>query len=278
MEEPGARHELIGAEESARANRAWWNRCAGQYQAEHGEFLGDATFVWGPEGLDEADAGLLGDVRGAAILELGCGAGQCGRWLTERGARVVGVDISAAQLAHSRRIDARRGTGRLPVAVADARRLPFADASFDIVCSAYGALPFVADSATVFAETARVLAGGGRFAFSLTHPIRWCFPDQPDHRGLVACHSYFDRTPYTERATDGTPIYAEHHRTLGDLVRQLTATGFRLLDLVEPEWPADLETSWDAWSPLRGRIIPGTAIFVCDRSTGTNVRELSLPR
>ena len=46
------------------------------------------------------------------------------------------------------------------------QHLPFADESFDIVFSAFGAVPFVADSAGVMAEAARVLRPGGRFAVS----------------------------------------------------------------------------------------------------------------
>ena len=48
--------------ETARANRAWWDLEADDYYAEHGAFLGDDDFVWGPEGLREADAGLLGEL------------------------------------------------------------------------------------------------------------------------------------------------------------------------------------------------------------------------
>jgi hypothetical protein len=56
----------------------------------------------------------------------------------------------------------------------------------------------------------------------------------------------------------------EHHRTLGDRVREIAAAGFRLVDLIEPEWPAGLTDKWGQWSPLRGAILPGTAIYVCD--------------
>ncbi|MEV4089786.1 hypothetical protein AB0J43_56920, partial [Nonomuraea fuscirosea] len=45
---------------SSRANRGWWDGNADDYQVEHGGFLRDSGFVWGPEGLDEAAAGLLG--------------------------------------------------------------------------------------------------------------------------------------------------------------------------------------------------------------------------
>ena len=78
----------------------------------------------------------------------------------------------------------------------DGAALPFADASFDVVVTAYGVMPFVADSAGVMREVARVLRPGGRFVFSTTHPMRWAFPDDPGPQGLVASSSYFDRTPY----------------------------------------------------------------------------------
>jgi SAM-dependent methyltransferase len=148
---------------------------------------------------------------------------------------------------------------------ADAGRLPFGDASFDVVCSAYGALPFVADAGAVFAEVARVLRPGGGWVFSVTHPVRWAFPDAPGPAGLVADRPYFDRTPYVERDEDGTPSYVEHHRTMGDTVRALVAAGLDVVDLVEPEWPERNQAEWGGWSPLRGRILPGTAIWVTRR-------------
>jgi SAM-dependent methyltransferase len=146
----------------------------------------------------------------------------------------------------------------------DAASLPFGDGSFDTVFTSYGAVPFVADSAAVMAEAARVLRAGGRFVFSTTHPIRWALPDDPGYPGLTVTSSYFDRTPYVEEES-GVTTYVEHHRTLGDRVRELTAAGLRLVDLVEPEWPDENQQVWGGWSPLRGALIPGTAIFVCEK-------------
>jgi hypothetical protein len=101
--------------------------------------------------------------------------------------------------------------------------------------------------------------------FSTTHPFRWAFPDVPGAAGLTATMSYFDRTPYVETDDHGRLAYAEHHRTMGDRVRELVAAGLVLEDVVEPEWPARNEQEWGGWSPLRGRVFPGTAIFVCRR-------------
>ncbi|CCB73851.1 SAM-dependent methyltransferase [Streptantibioticus cattleyicolor NRRL 8057 = DSM 46488] len=252
-----------GAAESTRASRSWWDRNADEYQAEHGGFLGDDRFVWGPEGLYEQDARLLapaGGLAGLAVLEIGAGAAQCSRWLAAQGARPTALDVSHRQLTHARRI----GAG-FPLVQADAAALPFAAASFDLACSAYGGVPFVADSARVMREVHRVLRPGGRWVFSVTHPIRWAFPDEPGPEGLTASGSYFDRTPYVEQDEAGRAVYVEHHRTLGDRVREITAAGFRLVDLVEPEWPAWNTREWGGWSPLRGALLPGTAVFVCVR-------------
>jgi SAM-dependent methyltransferase len=254
--------------ETATANRTWWDGEATSYYVEHGSFLGDTDFVWGPERLREEEARLLGDPAGQVVLEIGAGSGQCSRWLAAHGATVVATDLSAGMVATGVAVNAALGDSpdavtRVPFAQCDGRALPFADASFDTVFTAYGVVPFVADSDVVMAEAARVLHPGGRFVFSTTHPVRWAFPDDPGPAGLTARHSYFDRTPYVEQDDEGHATYVEHHRTVGDRVREVTAAGLVLVDLVEPEWPEGHEEPWGGWSPLRGRVIPGTAIFIC---------------
>ena len=259
----GVARREVGADDTVRANRRWWDRDADDYHAEHGRFLGMADFVWSPENLREEDVHLLGDVRGRAVLEVGCGAAMCSRWLAGQGARPVAFDVSAGMLRHARAGAGESGVD-VPLVQADAQHLPFAGASFDIAFTAFGAVPFVADSAAIMREVARVLRPGGRWVFATTHPTRWSFPDDPGPAGLTATMPYWDRTPYVEFADDGTPTYVEHHRTLGDRVREIAAAGFRLVDLVEPEWPAGHYQEWGQWSPLRGAILPGTAIYVCE--------------
>ena len=78
---------------------------------------------------------------------------------------------------------------------------------------------------------------GGRWVFAVNHPMRWMFSDDPGPDGLVVQQSYFDRTPYLEVDAEGAATYVEHHRTLGDRVRDIVGAGLELVDLVEPEWP-----------------------------------------
>lgn len=261
---PSVARAEVGAGEAVRANRAWWDDNAADYYAEHGAFLGDAELVWGPEGWRESELGLLGSLAGRDVLEVGAGAAQGARYVAGLGARVVASDVSGGMLAAARRIDAGRD-GAVPLVQCDGCVLPFADACVDVVFTAYGVLPFVADGGAFFAEAARVLRPGGRLVAAEPHPIRWCFPDVPGHEGLTAVTPYWDRRAYTERDARGTLTYAETHPTIETRVAQIVAAGLALEQLREPRWPSHNPQTWGGWSPLRGEYLPGTIIWVAVR-------------
>ena len=262
----GVARRPVGAAESRQASRRWWDADADDYLAEHSADIGEVDFVWSPEGLREQDARLLGDVAGVRVLEVGAGSAPCSRWLARSGARPVALDLSAGMLRHAAELGATTGVV-VPLVQADATQLPFRDGSFDVACSAFGAVPFVAEPEQVMREVARVLRPGGRWVFAVNHPMRWMFSDDPGAAGLTVSQSYFDRSPYVEVDERGVPGYVEHHRTVGDRIRDIVAGGLELVDLLEPEWPDELTESWGQWSPLRGKLFPGTAIFVCRKPT-----------
>lgn len=256
----GIVHRQVTQREAVSANSAWWDADADDYHVRHGEFLGEADFIWCPEGMREHETRLLGEVAGKDVLEVGCGSAPCARWLAGQGARAVAFDLSTGMLTHAQRANARTGIS-VPLVRANAERLPFASGVFDVACSAFGAVPFVSSIDSVFAEVARVLRPGGRWVFAVAHPIRWIFPDDPGPTGLTVTQPYFDRTPYVEVDGEGRPTYVEYHRTIGDYVRALHQAGFVIEDLLEPEWPDGHTREWGQWGPLRGKLFPGTAIF-----------------
>ena len=94
------------------------------------------------------------DLRGLRVLDLGCGKGRFARHLAGLGSDVVGVDLSPAMLGAAVGLDRAK---------ASARRLPFADGTFDAVV-AVEVLEHVGDVRPVLREARRVLRPGGRLA------------------------------------------------------------------------------------------------------------------
>ena len=103
---------------------------------------------------------MMGDLKGARVLDVGCGDGTLACAAASRGAVVTGLDPDPAMVAAGRARPARDG---LEVEFMDGRieRLPFADGSFDVVV-AVTVLCFVADARAAVREMARVLRPGGR--------------------------------------------------------------------------------------------------------------------
>lgn len=95
------------------------------------------------------------------VLDLGCGGGFLANYLARHGHRVTGVDTTPENLVVARTHDP---TGRVAYEVADACALPFADASFDVVC-AMDLIEHVEEPERLIAEASRVLRPGGLVVF-----------------------------------------------------------------------------------------------------------------
>jgi ubiquinone/menaquinone biosynthesis C-methylase UbiE len=125
-----------------------------------GEFVGQESFMSADE--IRALAVQAGVGPGVTVLDLCCGTGGPGRFLTrELGCEYVGVDSSASALAI-----ARERVGDLPCRFATARVPPLRAGSFDVVLVLEAMLAFE-DKDAVVREIAAALGPGGRLAFTL---------------------------------------------------------------------------------------------------------------
>jgi SAM-dependent methyltransferase len=123
-----------------------------------------------PESAVESFAGVanpfsLGRLSpGERVLDLGSGAGTdslvAAQMVAPHG-RVTGIDMTPEMVAKARDAAAELGVGDVEFHEGEAERLPFADASFDVVIS-NGVIDLIPDKDVVFAELFRVLAPGGR--------------------------------------------------------------------------------------------------------------------
>lgn len=114
---------------------------------------------------------LLVIERGSRVLDVACGTGGVALRAARAGADVVGIDISADQLAKARRAAAAEGL-EIRFDEGDAQELPYPDAEFDAVASVFGAI-FGADHARTAAELARVCRAGGRLVLTAWPVDEW---------------------------------------------------------------------------------------------------------
>jgi len=101
---------------------------------------------------------------GERVLDLGSGAGTdslVAAQMVGADGRVTGIDMTAPMLAKARAAAAEMGVANVEFVEGEAERLPFSDASFDVVIS-NGVIDLVPDKDAVFAELYRVLVPGGR--------------------------------------------------------------------------------------------------------------------
>lgn len=164
---------------------------SGSYYEELGDFQGAAysrnAFALGT--AQEADFlwTALDLQAGDVVVDVGCGVGRHAHAFAQRGAHVVGIDISAGLLAA-----ARQHPSRAAFVQADARTIPLADGAADaVIClcqGGFGVTP--GGDREIVAEIARILRPAGRLAltaFSLPFAARFLGPDDAIDvtRGLV---------------------------------------------------------------------------------------------
>ena len=142
--------------------------------------------------------------RGRRCLEVGCGRGSLSAYFSDAGYEATLLDLSPAVIDIAREIYAANGLAA-DFVVGDAEKLPFADASFDVLFS-IGLLEHMSDPSTTLREQVRVLASGGAF-------FGYVVPHRPDN--VQREYRWFNEIlqGYASAQTAGLPAKAEVFRT-----------------------------------------------------------------
>jgi SAM-dependent methyltransferase len=215
-------------------NRALWTTVNAQFTDEHAYRAWAAEeLTWGLFGIREHDLGVLGDVAGLDVIELGCGTAYLSAQLARQGARPVGLDLTPAQLATAARCQEHFGLA-FPLVEANAEHVPFPAASFDLVVSEYGASVWC-DPERWVTEAARLLRPSGRLVF-LTNSVlaTLCVPADEGmaQERLLRPQRGFHRVEWPGGGV-------EFHPSHSDWIRVLGASGFVVEALHELYAPAD---------------------------------------
>jgi SAM-dependent methyltransferase len=192
---------------------------------------------------------MLPDVAGLVGIDLGCGEGHNTRLVRDRGARVVGIDISPTFVRAARSEEA--GTsGQICYLLASGLQVPVRDASVDF---AVGFMSFMdmADPSRALQEAQRVLRPGGFLQFSILHPAmtvpvrRWVNDETTGERIALAIGGYFEEGPLEETWSFGAapeqlrlkhqPFRVRYARkTLSGWLNDVVAAGLVLEAICEP--------------------------------------------
>lgn len=228
-----------------RANEATWDERAPAHAASP-DYAVD-RFVADPEFLSDVvrfDLPRLGDIAGLRGAHLQCHIGTDTVSLARRGARMTGLDFSAAALVEGRRLAERTGAD---VDFVEAELYDAVDAlgagAYDLVYTGVGALCWLPDIARWAQVVAGLLRPGGRLFIREGHPVLWSLADPRPDRVLALEYPYFERAEpqtwdyqgtyvETDVVFEHTVSYGWNHG-LGEIVTALLAAGMELTGLEE---------------------------------------------
>jgi SAM-dependent methyltransferase len=211
------------------------------------------------DGLDEAGEwhafrGLLPDLQGKRVLDLGCGFGWHCRYAREQQARsVVGVDLSEKMLARARASTGDPGIEYRRSAIED---IDFPADAFNVVISSL-ALHYVERFDLVCEKVCRWLEAEGTFVLSVEHPVVTARAAQDWHHGPDGERLHWPVDDYQRegqrRARWLESDVVKYHRTLATYVNTLIDSGLRVTRLLEPEPPAEMLAERPDWQDERRR-------------------------
>jgi SAM-dependent methyltransferase len=199
---------------------------------------------------------MIPDLKGADVLDLGCGFGWVCRWAKEEGAStVLGIDISEKMLSKARSFPTDPAITYLQADLEVVSLTEQITKKFDVVFSSL-TLHYIEDIASLFSQISLALKEGGAFVFSIEHPIFSAprnakFIQDSDGHNVWPLDRYLEEGPRTTNwLADGV---IKQHRTISSWIMKLAGAGFTLQNI--KEWgPSSKQIEENpAWADERQR-------------------------
>ncbi|MCC3373788.1 bifunctional 2-polyprenyl-6-hydroxyphenol methylase/3-demethylubiquinol 3-O-methyltransferase UbiG [Cohnella sp. REN36] len=197
-----------------------------------------ARSIGGLEAAGEWPAlrGLLPELRGKRVLDLGCGYGWHCRYARDQGAAaVLGIDLSERMLARAREMTDDAGITYRRMGIED---IDFGPDAFDVVLSSL-AVHYVERFDRLCEKVHGCLSEGGSFVLSAEHPIFTARAAQDWHYGPAGERLHWPVDDYQEEGAREARFLGhdvvKYHRTVATYLNALIDAGFRIRKVLEPK-------------------------------------------
>jgi SAM-dependent methyltransferase len=249
----------IGRTEILAINQKGWNEVA------HIFYGAAALPQYGPLAQTEDDLHLIGNLKGKAVLELGCGSGHSICYLAKVKAaeELWGVDLSQEQIRFARELFAKENIKAQLLLASMDENPGIPETHFDLVVSIYS-LGWTPDLSCTLSLVYSYLKPGGLFIFSWEHPMYQCINYHDDIGGFVFTRPYQKEGPEIDPSWKGVEIVL-HPRTLSSYLNGIIESGLVLEKVIESKPNISLAQEQDYaankwYSVPRAQLIPTTFI------------------
>ena len=199
--------------------------------------------------------GMLPDLKGKKILDLGCGEGEMSRFFLEQGAQsVVGVDVSQNMINEAR----KKQVDNLEFRILPMEELSSIEDKFDIVFSSL-AFHYVEDFMKLMQDVSSKLNKGGCLLFSQEHPLTTCLIKDPDDPKFIEKNNkrYYLISDYNNNGKRFVNWNVEgvvkYHRNFETIFKALKNANLALEDLVEAKAPKEAIEKVEKYKYLNDR-------------------------
>ncbi|MFH1551660.1 MAG: class I SAM-dependent methyltransferase [bacterium] len=213
--------------------KAEWDKMANYWNKDAGD-----TGVWhNYTDIDPVILELIGNVKNKKILEIGCGNGYLSRLLAQKGAEVIGTDLSQKLLDYAKEKEEINPVG-IKYFQRDAANLKGLKNNFFDIVIANMCLMDIKDADKAVEEANRVLKKNGRFVFSINHPVffrqAWVYARRNGKKFFARAILKY-KTPCALKQTlwsTGIKVMG-YRRPIEEYLKYLKNTGFVLNDFRE---------------------------------------------
>src|SRR5690349_16853650 len=210
-------------------NQKGWNKVAPLFYGR------TALPFYGPLAASEDELGLIPDLTGKRVLELGCGSGHSLSYLSENrhAGELWGLDISEEQICFTQELLEKKDIPATLLLSSMDENPGIPEEYFDLVLSIY-ALGWTPDLARTLALVHSYLKPGGTFLFSWEHPVYRSLRYESGLAKYVFETSYFDECPTLDPSWKGVEIVI-HHRKMSSYLNAIVNSGLVIERMIESE-------------------------------------------